>query len=135
MAQLLNRGRRRSLRRAVVVECTLRSPLWDGEERRMAASDLSVNGMWIDTALPIGPGTELIVCFTPPGRAHDEKVWASARVARVGTCHRPHDTAVPAGIGVVFTYCSEQHLRLLARSLEGCPPRLPVRRGPPPLPA
>lgn len=133
MGQPLRKGRRRSLRRAVTIECTLRCAHWEGE-RRVTASDLSVTGMWIDTELAFTPGTELIVCFTPPGRGHDEKVWASARVARVGAHGRPTDTALLRGIGVVFTYCSEQHLRLLARSLEGCPPRLPPRKGPPPLP-
>jgi hypothetical protein len=134
MGQPLKKGRRRSLRRAVAVECTLRCAHWEGE-RRVRASDLSVTGMWIDTDLALAPGTELIVCFTPPGRSYDEKVWASARVARVGAYRGLTDTAPLPGIGVVFTYCSDQHLRLLARSLEGCPPRLPRRQGPPPLPA
>lgn len=117
----------------MTVPCALRSTLWAGE-LLAAASDVSVTGMWIETARLVAPGTELIVCFTPPGGAHGEMVWASARVARAGV-HRspPHGVAWP-GIGIMFTYCSDRHLRLLARSLEGCPPKLPGRRGPPPLP-
>jgi hypothetical protein len=134
MGQHLEKGRRRSLRRAVTVPCTLRSVHWEGE-LHVAASDVSVTGMWIEITRGVAPGTELIVCFTPPRGDYGEKVWASARVARVGVHRRPPDGRSSPGIGIVFIYCSDRHLRLLAPSLEGCPPKLPGRRGPPPLPA
>jgi hypothetical protein len=114
---------RRSVRRAVALECALESELWD-EAVHLPASNLSSNGIWIETPIGIDLGEELIVSFTPPGVR--EKVWASAKVVR-GTEHRP-------GVGLEFTYCSDSHRRLLEDALYGQPPRLPHAREPPPLP-
>jgi len=127
-------GKRRSLRRAVALECTLQCELWD-EELRLPASNLSIDGVWIETPISLDLGDELIVSFTPPGLAATETVWAAAKVVRVGSFRRQGDAAQSPGMGLSFTYFSEPHRRLLARSLQGHPPRLPLSRVPPPLPS
>jgi hypothetical protein len=130
----VSRGKRRSLRRAVAIECTLQSELWD-ETLTFPASNLSIDGVWIETPLSLDLGDELIVSFTPPGLAPTQIVWAAAKVVRVGSFRRQGDSAQSPGMGLSFTYCSEPHRRMLARSLQGHPPRLPVSRVPPPLPS
>jgi len=125
--------RRRSVRRAVVLECSLRSELWEGE-LKLPVSNLSTEGLWVDTGLVLEPGHELIVSFKPPRARRHEVVWAAAQVVRAGL-YRPHvDSAPKRGVAIAITYCSEEHKRLLARSLLGRPPRLPAR-APPPLPS
>ncbi len=125
-------GNRRSLRRAVELECALQSDLWDGLIA-LSASDLSNEGVWLDTPYALEPGEELVLSFVPPGARQGEQVWAVAEVARVGLWRRRLDPW-PAGMGLVFQYLSDVDRRFLARSLVGRPPRLPGRRRPPPLP-
>lgn len=125
------RGRRRSVRRAVALDCALQSELWDGVVH-LPASNLSTDGIWIETPIALEPGEELVVSFTPPGGS--EKVWAAARVVRSTRARRRGDPAAVPGMGLAFTYCSDAHHRLLARALLGQPPRLPHERVPPPLP-
>jgi hypothetical protein len=126
-------GKRRSLRRAVALECCLQSELWD-DELRLPASNLSTEGVWIETPIALAPGDEVIVSFTPPGLSADHVVWAAAKVVRVATARRQGDQAQSPGMALRFTYCSDPHRRMLARSLLGVPPRLPLSRVPPPLP-
>lgn len=130
----LSRGKRRSLRRAVALECTLQSELWD-EALTLPASNMSTDGVWIETPLALDPGDELILSFTPPGLSQHQTVWAAAKVVRVAVARRQGDAPESPGMGLSFTYCSEPHRRLLARSLRGHPPRLPGTRVPPPLPS
>ncbi len=126
------RSRRRSLRRAVAVPCGLQSSYWDGA-LTLPASDLSNEGVWIDTPLPLEPGEEIVLSFNPPGQPRAE-LWATAEVARVGMWRRSVDS-FPVGMGLIFTYVSDLDRALLRHALRGRPPRLPSRRLPPPLPA
>jgi hypothetical protein len=130
---LEHRTRRRSLRRAVVVDCALRSDLWD-DELCLEASNLSTAGMWVETPIALEPGSHVIVSFTPPGVQRGKRVWAAAEVVRVDAAAAEPDGLQAGGMALAFTYCSEGDRRLLARALVGCPPRLPARCGPPPLP-
>ncbi len=125
------RSRRRSLRRAVTVPCGLQSSYWDGA-LTLPASDLSNEGMWIDTPLPLEPGEEIVLSFNPPGQPRAE-LWATAEVARVGMWRRSEDP-FPVGMGLIFTYFSDLDRALLSHALRGRPPRLPARLRPPPLP-
>jgi hypothetical protein len=129
------KSRRRSLRRAVEVECAVRSELWEGE-LKLRAANLSTDGLWLETPLPLARGQELIVAFRPPLAEGHELVWASTEVVRAGVYGPSSDGSARPGIGVVIRYCSPEHEQLLARALRGCPPRLPPspRRVPPPLP-
>jgi hypothetical protein len=111
----------------------VRSELWDGE-LTLPVANISLNGLWIETPLALKPGHELIVSFKPPLARRHEVVWAAAEVVRAGV-YRPSADAPPMrGVGLAIRYCSAEHKRLLARSLVGCPPRLPNSRVPPPLP-
>lgn len=123
---------RRSLRRAVDLECALQSDLWDGLIS-LTASNLSNEGVWLDTPYALELGEELVLSFVPPGARRGEQVWAVAEVARVGMWRRRLDPW-PAGMGLVFHYLSDVDRRFLARSLVGRPPPLPGRLRPPPLP-
>ncbi|HEX5657521.1 MAG TPA: PilZ domain-containing protein [Polyangiales bacterium] len=114
------------MRRAVAFECAVQSELWD-DVVQLPASNLSEEGMWIESPIGLEPGEPLILSFTPPG-THD-KVWAAAKVVR-----RSRHQEREQGIALVFTYCSEPHREVLARALYGQPPRLPKRPQPPPLP-
>lgn len=135
-----DRSRRRSLRRAVMLPCALQSNYWDGSVS-LPMSDLSDDGLWIDTSLPLEPGEEIVLAFQAPGRFRAE-LWAMAEVARVGMWRRADDM-YPAGMGLLFTYVSKPDRRMLMQALQGRPPRLPpplpkrpppLRRGPPRLP-
>jgi len=117
------RGRRRSLRRAITVECALRSERWE-RALHLRASDLSTGGMWIESPVTVAPGEELIVSFRPPHE--DETIWAAAQVVRVGSSRESGEGEARQGMALAFTYCSARHLRLLARALRGHPPRLPA---------
>jgi len=130
--------RRRSPRRALHIDCRLECDYWEGA-LVLQASDVSDEGLWIDTPYALQPGEELVVSFPLPGDPAAERVWAIAEVARVGMWRRRRDE-YPAGMALVFTYCSQEDLNRLANSLYGRPPRLPswlTRAGsaPPPLPA
>jgi hypothetical protein len=128
------RGKRRSLRRAVALECGVRSDLWDGE-LRLPIANLSTDGLWLETRLALSPGHELIVSFEPPLAQRSEVIWAAAEVVRAGVYRPSAESPAKRGVGLAIRYCSIEHKRLLARSLLGCPPRLPSRVGrPPPLP-
>jgi hypothetical protein len=119
--------RRRSVRRAVAFDCAVQSELWD-DVVHLPASNLSEEGIWIETPIELEPGEPLIVSFTPPGTR--EKVWAAAEVVRRSRHREPAH-----GVALAFTYCSEPHREVLARSLYGQPPRLPGHPQPPPLPS
>jgi hypothetical protein len=130
------RKRRRSLRRAVALECDLHSNVWDGTVA-LSATDISNEGLWIETPYALCEGEELVVSFELPGTRENGRFWAVAEVARVGLFRRQRDDQ-PSGMGLVFTYfCQDDRLRLRA-ALQGRPPPLPAcaRRTsvPPPLP-
>lgn len=130
------KGRRRSLRRAVALRCSLRSEYWEGELTQRA-SNVSTDGLWVETRLPLETGDELIVSFRPPFAREHEVVWASAQVVRAGFGRVPGERDLRPGVALALTYCSEEHRRLLARQLVGWPPELPPARrrlAPPPLP-
>jgi len=122
---------RRSLRRALNIDCRIESDSWDGEVV-LPATDISNEGLWVETPCVMARGEELVVSFALPN-APGERVWAIAEVARVGMWRRRQDP-YPPGMGLMFTYCSEEDKTRLSASLRGRPPRLPPVRRPPALP-
>jgi hypothetical protein len=125
------RGRplRRSVRRALAIECSIECESWDGTVS-LPATDISNDGLWVESDVALNPGEELVVSFQLPGAPLEERIWATARVARVGLWRRRDDVR-PSGMGLVFTYCSESDRRRLQAFLVGRPPPLPpvcVRR-------
>lgn len=125
-------SRRRSLRRAVAIDCQLECDSWDGPVQ-LPVTDLSDEGLWIETPFALDRGEELVVSFTLPDSPSGERLWAIAQVARVGLWRRRNDPH-RAGMGLVFTYCDFGDQRRLSASLRGRPPRLPLARKPPVLP-
>src|SRR3954469_22995050 len=105
----LGRGKRRSLRRAVALECGIQSEWWDGL-LELPATDVSNEGIWVETAYALDPGEEVVVALLPPGARTGEEVWAMAEVARVGLWRRRIDPW-PIGMGLRFTYCSRSDRR------------------------
>lgn len=122
---------RRSVRRAVTVDCRLESDSWEGEVE-LSATDISDEGLWVETPCILARGEELVVSFPLPSNPN-ERVWAIAEVARVGLWRRRQDPYA-AGMGLVFTYCSVEDRSRLRAALRGRPPRLPKARRRPPLP-
>jgi hypothetical protein len=119
--------RRRSVRRCVALECHVHSTYWDGTVP-LEASDLSMHGVWLASAFALEVGQEVLLSFVPPG-APQHAVLATAQVTRVSA-----SDGQPSGMGLTFTVMRDVDRAVLARCLEGRPPRLPGRRSPPQLP-
>jgi PilZ domain len=119
----LERPVRRSLRRALAIECNIECETWDGMVS-LPVTDLSNEGLWVESEVSLSPGEELVVSFQLPDTPHAPRIWATARVARVGLWRRRDDVHA-SGMGLVFTYCSEADRRRLSAFLVGRPPPLP----------
>lgn len=120
-------GSRRALRRAVQLDCGVRSGWWSGA-LRFEASDLSAHGLWLDTDLALPPGEPVHLRLTPPRWP----VWsppldAQARVVRVSLSRRRRDRS-RSGMGLAFVGLSPVEAGLLSLALRGLPPPLPSRR-------
>jgi len=131
------KSRRRSVRRSVKLECNLESESWDGIVV-LPATDLSMEGLWIESPYALEQGEEVVVSFALPGEGEPGRVWAIAEVARVGLWRRRGDQGA-SGMGLSFTYCSSDDRTRLDAALRGLPPPLPTsqrerRSEPPPLP-
>jgi hypothetical protein len=119
-------SRRRALRRAVRMECETLSALWD-DTAALVATNLSPQGLWLGTELPLEVGEQLVVSFRPPRWPE----WSSpltvlARVARVGMPRRRGD-AGPAGMGLCFVDLEPEACVHMTNLLRGLPPPLPVK--------
>jgi hypothetical protein len=123
--------RRSSLRRAVSLDCDVRSKLWDGPAPHRVR-DLSPEGLWLDSDLPLATGDALVLVFRPPRwPRHLHPVSALAQVVRVGRGRRRHQPD-PGGMGLRFVDLRPSDRHLLTHLLRGLPPPLP--RAPRPLP-
>lgn len=130
--------RRRSVRRAVSLECNLESESWDGIVV-LPATDLSNEGLWLESPYALDEGQEVVVSFELPSDGEPGRVWAIAEVARVGLWRRRGDDERAPGMGLAFTYFSEDDRSRLRSALAGLPPPLPTSEpvglaSPPPLP-
>jgi hypothetical protein len=115
---------RRELRRSVFVGCDVLSDLYD-EPVRHRATDLSPAGLWLDSDLPLEPGTDVALSFAPPGRS--QPIIAVGMVRRAVLRRRRRDR-MPSGMGIAFTDLSDEAYETLASSLVGMPPPLPTNR-------
>ena len=115
---------RRSVRRALMVDCEIECETWEGVVS-LPATDVSNEGLWVQTQVVLNPGTEVVVSFGLPDGAPHRRVWATAKVARVGMWRR-RDDIHSSGMGLVFTYCSQADRERLAAFLVGRPPPLPA---------
>jgi hypothetical protein len=116
-------SRRRSLRRAVQVECQVLSDLWEGQAPFLS-SNLSPEGLWLQTSLPLERGEELLVTLSPPRWSEDEPLVALAQVARVGMYRRRSEPRA-SGMGLRFVDIEAAQRLALESCLLGLPPPLP----------
>ena len=121
---MLAANARKALRRAVSLECETRSALWD-ETAPLLATDLSTEGIWLNSDLPLDIGERLVLSFRPP--RWPEWGWpvtVLAEVVRVGLPRRRDDRG-PAGMGLRFLDLDPEQGVRMASSLRGLPPPLP----------
>ncbi len=118
--------RRRSVRRAVSIECEVLSDQWDGAVS-LPVTDLSSFGLWVQTLLTLEAGEEVMVSLAPPFWPNNSPLVALATVSRVGMFRRRDDLHA-SGMGLEFTDIDAHESSLLANALKGLPPRLPVDR-------
>lgn len=118
-------SRRRAVRRAVHVECAVRSPLWDGSANYVA-TDLSPQGLWLSSDLALERGAPLQLSFRPPHWPDwASPVTAVGEVVRASVPRRRTDRG-PAGMGVCFKVIDPGQAQHMAMLLQGLPP--PLRR-------
>jgi hypothetical protein len=122
------RRRRRSLRRSVQLETEVTSHLWDGAIT-LLATDISLHGIWLESDLPLGIGSELTIAFTPPDCPQRIPIRAQGTVVRVSLLRRRTDHG-HAGMGVAFHDLSVDQVQRLTRALHGMPPPIPRRKDP-----
>jgi PilZ domain-containing protein len=121
-----NRFRRArfEVRKAFRGDVEVIAPLWD-DPLPFEARDLSPAGVFLETDLPLGPDSELVVSFWVPSLARELSLFA--RVARVSLPRRRSDHGV-AGMGIRFLDISPLERLHVRESLRGCPPPIPCRQ-------
>ena len=121
------RGRRRcarrGIRKSVDIECEIIRADMD-EPIPCRATDLSLYGMWLETAAVVLPGDRLVVSFQPPDWPNPVPITVFAEVARVSIGRRDVDHGM-IGMGVEFTDLSDAEKEALAACLKRLPPPLP----------
>jgi hypothetical protein len=124
MSILVPASQRRTLRRAVRVDCQV---VRERDFKLLGdwALDLSPDGMLVVTRDVVLTGEEVIVSFPIPRTR--VIVDAVATVARVVHGRRPTDRHRRA-LGISFDSIEPEHQRLLRASLRHIPPPLPSRR-------
>lgn len=125
--------RRGAVRRAVSLQCQVLADDWD-EPVPYDVRDLSPDGMFLDTTLPLEPGTEMLVSVQPDRWPGEGPVVARAVVRRVELRRRRAEGRT-AGMGVAFVDLPEDDMETLDTCLRGLPPPLPrgdALRGSPP---
>ena len=116
---------RKKVRRAVDLPCDVVSRHVD-QPLLYWATDLTSDGIWLQTPFPMRPGDEVVVCIHPA-------VWWPSRelilFAEVVRSHCAGDTGLQGdGMGLRFTDITGHEQRALDSWLRGRPPRLPRRR-------
>jgi hypothetical protein len=122
MRTLVHAQQRRSVRRALDVECRV---VRERDSRVIArrSVDLSPQGMLVVTDVPILTGEPLWVIFRLP--RSDAWMGAEATVARVVHGRRPGDPG--RCVGVEFDALDQGSARYLRHVLRRVPPPLPMR--------
>jgi len=88
------------------------------------ASDLTPQGIWLETPAPMEIGEQVVLCFQPTVWWSSRELMLFAEVSRVmWTKER-----IANGMGLSFLDISTHEQRALAAWLRGRPPPLPKRR-------
>jgi len=119
-------GPRRSLRREIECDCHLMSDLWDGAVRH-PMRELSDEGMWIESDLPLQEGEAVVVRFDLPRERRT--IYASGRVARARLRRRRQDRE-RSGMAIELTNLRAEERASIARSIAGMPPPVPMHSEP-----
>ncbi len=101
------------VRRLVDLECAVYSELW-GEAISHRATDVSEEGLWIQTDLLLEIGTEVTLTFYPPD--WEEPLYVAGRVQRVELQRRP-GAGGAVGMGIEFEALRTDERRRLTRSM------------------
>jgi hypothetical protein len=118
-------SRRSAMRRGVRMCCVVRSALWDGAAPYVV-TDISSDGAWLSTELPLDAGDQVVLTFRPPRwPAGQLPVRVRAEVVRVELPRRRSDLR-QAGMGVRFLGLDPNVRTHLATVLRGLPPPLPL---------
>lgn len=112
--------RRRSKRHAVRIEAGIVCDLWD-EPVSLPVRDLSVDGLYLDSELPLEPGTEVVIEI----HLGEDPIYLFGRVRRAEL--RSGDEP-GAGMGVELLDVSAEDRAVLADALARQPPSLPRRK-------
>ncbi len=107
------RESRGAVRRLIDLECGVYSELW-GEVIDHRVTDLSEDGLWIETDLLLDIGDEVTLQFFPPD--WEEPLYVAGRVMRVGFQERAKPGA-PVGMGVAFEALRTEERRGLTQSM------------------
>jgi Tfp pilus assembly protein PilZ len=107
------REARRAVRRLVDLECAVYSELW-GEAIAHRATDVSEEGLWIQTDLLLEIGTEVTLTFDPPD--WEEPLYVAGRVQRVEFHPRPGNGSA-VGMGIEFEALRTDERRRLTQSM------------------
>jgi hypothetical protein len=114
---------RRSLRRALRFDCEVVADRYEGTVIHQV-HDMSTHGAFLESALPLDPGDEVILSLRPPRYPLRTAMTIVAEVARVWLPRRRHDPG-PAGMGIKFREMDYDELLALEHALRGVPPPLP----------
>ncbi|MFW2387711.1 MAG: PilZ domain-containing protein [Polyangiales bacterium] len=109
------REARRAVRRLVDLECEVHSEVW-GEAIPHRVTDVSEDGLWIQTDLLLEIGTHVTLTFYPPD--WDEPLYVAGRVQRVELQRKPGDSSA-VGMGIEFEALRMDERRRLTRSMRG----------------
>ena len=120
---------RRMSRHAVEIPCELITST-DDTPRFIWATDMSADGLWIDTRSPLGLGEVVVVGFAPGVFWRAREIQAFAEVVRISFGLRWGDGE--AGMGLRFLDLSPAERWALRRWLQPRPQPRPHRRGPAP---
>ena len=115
--------RRSALRRAVHLEAHVLCDAWDGPVEHLA-TNLSEQGIWLSSQLPLEVGEEVLLTLMPPRWRGSAPLTTLGKVARVGLNRRRRDRH-QAGMGIRFVDLGDDQSGLLRRALQGLPPPLP----------
>jgi len=86
----------------------------DDDPKKMQATDVSLDGVWLDTRLPLPVGQKVVLAFRPPGWSNDLNLFAQVRRATTG---RPKRDRGRVGMGLSFMDLTPDQRSRLADAL------------------
>ncbi|MCZ6805897.1 MAG: PilZ domain-containing protein [Deltaproteobacteria bacterium] len=107
------REARRAVRRLIALECGVFSDVW-GEAIMHRVTDVSEDGLWIETDLLLEVGSDVTLTFYPPD--WEEPLHVAGRVQRVGLERGTHEST-SIGMGIAFEALRINERRQLTQSM------------------